>query len=239
MTQTLRVALEIARKLARVPSFLAEIGRISIISQVFKSKPARYSAQYNNFLAKLLARDINPRRIVLEFRFEGRLEFDRLGHRLEASDALASNYRGYGRMQRVQVFLKTPISKKEKEKKKNSKRNRLEGEDGRGEKGGEKHAFLPSFLLLLFRPGYRPPLGLAPAVSPTQVSSECLRPRPGSRFQRINNWGRLQPPLKTYTYPSWTSNPRFEERTNLLKKNLEKRRDSGPRGMDRVVLEDS
>lgn len=152
--------------------------------------------------------------------------FDRFGHRLEASDALTSNYRGYATNADLILLGSSNLKKKKFQTPRNP-----EGEDGRGEKGGEKHPFPPS-LLLLFRPGYRPPLGLAPAVSPTQVSSECLRPRPGSRFQRINNWGRVQPPLKTYTSLVHVESPL---RGIFKKKRKKSRKATRFSGMDRVL----
>lgn len=191
----------------------------SVESQVFKSKPARYSAQF--YIT------ISSHGILIPSNSASKAgSFDRFVHRLEASDALTSNYRGYATNADLILLGSSNLKKKKFQTPRNP-----EGEDGRGEKGGEKHPFPPS-LLLLFRPGYRPPLGLAPAVSPTQVSSECLRPRPGSRFQRINNWGRVQPPLKTYTSLVHVESPL---RGIFKKKRKKSRKATRFSGMDRVL----
>lgn len=183
----------------------------SVESQVFKSKPARYSAQYNNFLA----RDINP----IEFRFEGRL-----------IRSIRPSTRGLWRfnikLSRLCNERRLDSSwKLEFKKKKNSKRLEIPKErmDEAKREGRNTPSLLPfcsSSVQDIALPSAWPrpfhPLKFRPSVCGRDpeaaskgsiIGAECNRP-----------WKPIP--------PSCTSNPRFEESLKKKEKNLEKRRDS-------------
>ncbi|KOX80483.1 Troponin C [Melipona quadrifasciata] len=113
--------------------------------------------------------------LVFEFR-EGH-SFDQLGHRLAASRGSGENAQKHPSPP-PPIVSHAPLS------------------------AFAPFDFLPSPVLAQFSRSSpaavrTPGLAPAPAVSPTQVLSEYSRARPGNRFRRINNWGRLRPPLKT------------------------------------------